>query len=91
MPTYWQGNTKTQWAKEYTMAEIKKTMVEALAFVTGKLTEDDLLIFTNDYCVAKTRSTGTGAPRENVRLFDVDGNTIGRRCSAFHVWLVPTI
>ena len=72
------------------MSAIKKTMQEALAFVTPLLNEDDLLTFTNTFCVAKTRAVGTGAPREIVRLYDVYGNTIARRCSAFKVWLLPS-
>ena len=71
--------------------EIKKTMVEALAFVTdhGNMSKENLDLFTNKFCVKASRSTGTGAPRESVKLFDVDGNVIARRCSVSHKWLLP--
>ncbi len=70
---------------------IKKTMVDALAFVTehGNMSAENLELFTNDYCIAKGRATASGEPREIVRLFDEEGNTIGRRCSVFKLWLAP--
>jgi hypothetical protein len=68
---------------------IKKTMIDALAFVTPLLDEENLAKFTKDFCEAKTRSAGAGEPRESVRLFDAEGNTIGRRCSALKLWMAP--
>lgn len=71
------------------MAEIKKTMVDALAFVEkyGNMSKENLETFTNTFCVKSSRSNGESKPREIVRLFDENGNTIARRCSALHVWL----
>ena len=73
------------------MAEIKQTMVEALAFVTenGNMSADNLELFTSKYCVKSTRGASSGEPREIVKLYDVDGNVIGRKCSTLHVWLAP--
>ena len=68
---------------------IKKTMIDALAFVTGKLDDEALATFTSDFCEAKGRATSSGEPKESVRLFDADGNTIGRRCSVLKMWLAP--
>ena len=70
--------------------EIKKTMIEALAFVTkhGNMSKENLDLFTNKFCVKSSRAS-SGEPREAVRLYDVEGNTIGRRCSILKVWLAP--
>ena len=69
---------------------IKKTMVDVLAFVTanGNMSAANLSKFTAEFCEAKGREA-TGEPRESVRLYDVDGNTIGRRCSVLKVWMKP--
>lgn len=67
---------------------IKKSMVDVLAFITahGNMSASNLAKFTADFCEAKGREA-TGAVRESVRLFDVDGNTIGRRCSILKLWM----
>lgn len=67
---------------------IKKTMVEALAFVTehGRMSADNLAKFTADYCVAKSGSRGDGGPREVTILKDIDGNQLGRKCAISELW-----
>ena len=69
------------------MSTIKKTMVEALAFVTehGNMSESNLALLTTQFCEPK--STGTGKPRELVKLFSEAGEMIGRRCSVSKRWL----
>jgi len=73
------------------MAEIKKTMVDALAFVTehGNMSAENLETFTKEFCVAKSRTSGESKPREAVKLYDAEGNVIGRKCSVLHTWLKP--
>ncbi len=67
---------------------IKKTMVAPLEFVKehGRMSAENLEKFINEFCVPKTDS-GSGKPREVVKLFDAEGNVIGRRCSVTHKWL----
>ena len=67
---------------------IKKTMVDALAFVTqyGNMSKDNLAIFTKQFCEAKDGSTTTGTPREAVKLYDVDGVLLGRKCTVTGKW-----
>lgn len=63
-------------------------MVDALAFVTehGNMSAENLEMFTNKFCEAKS-STTTGQPRESIKLYDSEGNVIGRKCSGFKKWL----
>lgn len=70
------------------MAEIKKTMVEALAFVTehGNMSAGNLEIFTNEFCVKKD-GNGPSKPREFVKLFDAEGEMLGRKCSVTGLWM----
>ena len=65
---------------------IKKTMVDALAFVTehGNMSQDNLALFTNNFCEAKG-SASTG-PREVTILKDIDGNQLGRKCTVTGLW-----
>ena len=67
---------------------IKKTMVEALAFVTehGNMSKENLALFTNEYCVAKSGTTGSNGPREVTILKDIDGEQIGRKCTVTNLW-----
>jgi hypothetical protein len=67
--------------------EIKKTMVEALAFVTenGNMSKDNLELFTSRFCVKASGSTSTG-PREITILKDIEGEQLGRKCSVTGLW-----
>ena len=69
------------------MLNIKKTMVATLAFVTenGNMSKENLDLFTNTFCVAKSGSTSTG-PREITILKDIDGNQLGRKCTVTKLW-----
>ena len=66
---------------------VKKTMEKALDFVTqnGNMSADNLQAFTEQFCYKAEE--GVSKPREIVKLFDVDGNVLGRRCSITHKWL----
>ena len=66
---------------------IKKTMVDALAFVTehGRMSADNLAKFTTEFCVAKSAPASTG-PREITILKDIDGNQLGRKCTVTGLW-----
>jgi hypothetical protein len=68
------------------MAEIKKTMLGALAFVTenGNMSEDNLEQFTIDFCVKSAK--GESKPRIATKLFDSEGVLLGGRCSATEKW-----
>ena len=68
------------------MSEIKKTMVNALAFVTenGNMSADNLEAFTNQFCIKKDGTVSK--PREFVKLFDEVGEVLGRRCSVTKLW-----
>lgn len=65
---------------------IKKTMVDALAFVQehGNMSQDNLALFIKKFCEAKSgQSTG---PREVTILKDIDGNQLGRKCTVTDLW-----
>ena len=66
---------------------IKKTMVEALAFVTenGRMSKENLQLFTDNFCVAKSGTVSTG-PREVTILKDIDGEQLGRKCTVTGLW-----
>jgi len=66
---------------------IKKTMVDALAFVTehGNMSADNLELFTNKFCVAKGTTSSTG-PREVTILKDIEGVQLGRKCTVTGLW-----
>jgi len=65
---------------------IKKTMVDALAFVQekGNMSEANLNTFIKVYCEAKGSSSST--PREVSILKDIDGNQLGRKCTITGLW-----
>lgn len=65
---------------------IKKTMVDALAFVEehGNMSKENLNTFIKEFCEAKSgASTG---PREVTILKDEDGNMLGRKCTVTGLW-----
>jgi len=66
---------------------IKKTMVDALAFVTtnGNMSADNLTQFTKQFCYKADETASK--PREIVKLFNETGDVIGRRCSITLKWL----
>lgn len=70
------------------MAEIKKTMVDALAFVTehGNMSKENLDLFTSKFCVKASGGNGTSKPRIATKLFSADGQLLGGRCSATGLW-----
>jgi len=72
--------------KGFKMLNIKKTMVDALAFVTenGNMSQENLDLFTNNFCIAKTGTVG--APREITILKNVEGEQLGRQCSVTKLW-----
>ena len=67
---------------------IKKTMIGALAFITanGNLSAANLEQFTNEFCVAKSGTSGSNGPREITILKDIEGVQLGRKCSATGLW-----
>jgi hypothetical protein len=69
----------------------KKTMQGALEFLEGlknkPVTVDVIKEFADKFATKSVRATGDGTPRESVKLFDKDGNVLGRKCSVFHLWL----
>jgi len=71
-----------------TQKNIKKTMVDVLAFVEkhGKMTPENLELFTNEFCIAKSGSNGSKGPREVTILKDIEGNQLGRKCTATGLW-----
>ena len=66
---------------------IKKTMVEVLAFVTenGRMSKENLQLFTENFCIAKSGSVSTG-PREITILKNIDGEQLGRKCTVTGLW-----
>ena len=67
--------------------EIKKTMVDALAFITehGNMSKENLELFTTNYCIAK--SGGSKGPRELTILragSSVEDEILGRKCTITH-------
>ena len=76
------------------MATIKKTMVEALAFVTenGNMSADNLELFTSSFCIAKSGAAGSNGPKPLTILrdgSDVATSTIlGRLCSVTHKFFI---
>jgi hypothetical protein len=70
------------------MSTIKKTMVDALAFVTenGNMSAENLENFTAQFCVAKSGTSGASTPREATILRDIDGNQLGRKCTVTGLW-----
>jgi len=73
------------------MAElaIKKTMEAPVAYlekIVGKpFTKEQFDAFVKEFALKTSRASS--GPRESVKLFDKDGNVIGRRCSVFKLWL----
>jgi hypothetical protein len=69
----------------------KKTMQGALEFLEAlknkPVTVDVIKEFAEKFATKSVRAAGDGTPRESVKLFDKDGNVIGRKCSVFHLWL----
>ena len=65
--------------------EIKKTMVAPIEWLTNVLDEDALNEFIEKFGVKSSR-TSSGEPRESVKLFDSEGNVIGRRDSILKLW-----
>jgi hypothetical protein len=74
---------------EVTTPKIKKTMVEALAFVesNGNMSAANLAAFKEQFCYAKTVA-GSGQPREFIKLYDELGNVLARKCSILKKWLL---
>ena len=78
-------------SNETTNPTVKKTMIAALAFVTehGRMSADNLALFTANYCVAKGRGESNG-PREITILKDIEGVQLGRKCTATNLWFDNT-
>ena len=68
--------------------EIKKTMVDALAFVTenGRMSKENLALFTEQFCIAKSGATTSTGPREVTILKDANGEQLGRKCTVTGLW-----
>ena len=68
----------------------KVSMESALTFLNsfkGKpLTDVILSEFATQFCM-KSKKAGTGEGKEPVRLYNKDGETIGKKCSIFKLWL----
>ena len=68
--------------------DFDKCSIVVLNTENGNMSKENLDKFTNEFCVAKSRTTSTG-PREFVKLFNEDGEVLARRCSVTHKWLLP--
>lgn len=68
------------------MAQIKKTMVEALEFVKahGNMSKENLETFIKEFCEAKSGSSN--GPRELTILKDGEGNILGRKDTVIGLW-----
>lgn len=68
------------------MSNIKKSMVAVLAFViaNGRMSKENLALFTEQFCVAKGETSA--GPREITILKDINGEQLGRKCTATNLF-----
>ena len=67
----------------YDEDKVKKTVVPMIDYLASKVDTATLKEFVEKFGL---KSTTSGQPREAVKLFDANGNVLGRRCTVTGKW-----